>query len=193
MIPRNLAITIVILLAALAAMGLYGLHLRRQALELLKTNAVTKPVAPPVSGPTEQVTMFLPDDDHGTMTQRAVAAALPSEPTLRAREVLHVLITQWQEKDSTHPISSNADVKEVFLVDSGRTAVVDVNAAFADEHRSGVMVEELTMAALARTLGANISGVQQMKLLVEGRERETLAGHADLMDFYPTNLDWKTD
>ena len=191
MIPRNLAITIVILLAALAAMGLYGLHLRRQALELLKTNAVTKPVAPPVSGPTEQVTMFLPDDDHGTMTQRAVAAALPSEPTLRAREVLHVLITQWQEKDSTHPISSNADVKEVFLVDSGRTAVVDVNAAFADEHRSGVMVEELTMAALARTLGANISGVQQMKLLVEGRERETLAGHADLMDFYPTNLDWK--
>ena len=191
MIPRNLAITIVILLAALAAMGLYGLHLRRQALELLKTNAVTKPVAPPVSGPTEQVTMFLPDDDHGTMTQRAVAAALPSEPTLRAREVLHVLITQWQEKDSTHPISSNADVKEVFLVDNGRTAVVDVNAAFADEHRSGVMVEELTMAALARTLGANISGVQQMKLLVEGRERETLAGHADLMDFYPTNLEWK--
>ena len=192
MIPRNLAITIVILLAALAAMGLYGLHLRRQALALLKTNAVTKPVAPPVSGPTEQVTMFLPDDDHGTMTQRAVTAALPSEPTLRAREVVHVLITEWQEKDSTHPVSSNADVKEVFLVDSGRTAVVDVNAAFADEHRSGVMVEELTMAALARTLGANISGVQQMKLLVEGRERETLAGHADLMDFYPTNLEWKT-
>jgi Sporulation and spore germination len=192
MIPRNLAITIAILLAALAGMALYGLHLRRQALELLKSNAVTKPVAPPVSGPTGQVTVFLPDDDHGTMEQRSVAAALPAEPTLRAREVLHVLIGQWQEKDSTHPISNNADVKEVFLVDNGRTAVVDVNSAFADEHRSGVMVEEMTMAALARTVGANISGVQQMKVLVEGRERETLAGHADLMDFYPTNLDWKT-
>ena len=193
MIPRNLAITIVILLVALAAMGLYGLHLRRQALQLLKTNASTKPVAPPVNGPTGQVTVFIPDDDHGTLAQKTVAAALPSEPTLRAREVLHVLIAQCQEKDSTHPISSNADVKDVFLVDGGRTAVVNVNAAFADEHRSGVMVEELTMVALARTLGANISGVQQIKVIVEGRERETLAGHASLMDFYPTNLDWRAE
>ena len=191
MIPRNLAITIVILLAALAAMGLYGLHLRRQALQLLKTNAVTKPVAPPVSGPTGQITVFIPDDDHGTLAERSIAAALPAEPTLRAREVLHVLIAQCQEKDSTHPLSGNADVKEVFLVDSGRTAVVDVNSAFADEHRSGILVEELTMTALARTLGANITGVQQMKVIVEGRERETLAGHANLMDFYPTNLDWR--
>lgn len=193
MVPRNLAITIVILLAALAGMGLYGLHLRRQAVELLKTNANTKPVAAPVSGPTEQVTVFIPDDDHGTLSQRTVVAALPSDPTLRAREVLHVLISQWQESDSTHPIGNNADVNEVFLVDNGKTAVVNVNAAFADEHRSGIMVEELTMAALAHTLGANIGGIQQMKLIVDGRERETLAGHANLMDFYPTNLEWHSE
>jgi len=193
MIPRNLAITIVILLAALGAMGLYGLHLRRQAVDLLKSSANNKPVAPPVSGPTSQITVYVPDDDRGTLVPRQVAAALPSEPTLRAREVLHVLIAQCQEKDSTHPIGNNADVKEVFLVDDGKTAVVDVNAAFADEHRSGIMVEELSVAALARTLGANVGGVQQMKLLVEGRERETLAGHANLMDLYPTNLDWKAN
>ena len=193
MVPRNLAITIVILLAALAAMGLYGLHLRRQAVDLLKSSSDNKPVAPPVSGTTGQLTVYIPDDDHGTLVPHQVTAALPSEPTLRAREVLHVLIAQCQEKDSTHSISASADVKEVFLVDSGKTAVVDVNSAFADEHRSGIMVEELTVAAMARTLGANIGGVQQMKVIVEGRERETLAGHANLMDFYPTNLDWKAE
>ena len=193
MIPRNLVITIVILLVALGGMGLYGLHLRRQAIELLKTSADTKPVAPPVSGPTEHFTIFIPDDDHGTLVKREVSAALPTEPTLRAREVVRVLIEQWQQKDSTHPIAPNADVKEVFLLNNDKSAIVDVNGAFADQHRSGVMVEELTMAALARTLGANINGLQEMKLIVDGRERETLAGHADLSDFYSTNLEWQVE
>jgi hypothetical protein len=81
----------------------------------------------------------------------------------------------------------------VFLLDDDKTAVVDVNSAFADEHRSGVMVEELTLAALARTLGANISGLKEMKVIVDGRERETLAGHADLTEFYPTNMEWQVE
>jgi hypothetical protein len=29
-----------------------------------------------------------------------------------------------------------------------------------------------------------VSGIKQVKFLVDGRERETLAGHADLMSFY---------
>ncbi|HVZ16044.1 MAG TPA: GerMN domain-containing protein [Terriglobales bacterium] len=193
MIPRNLVITIVILLVALLGMGLYGWHLRRQAIELLKTSADTKPVAPPPSGSTEQITIFIPDDDHGDLIRRQVSAALPAEPTLRAKEIVRVLITQWQEKDSTHPLGNNADVKEVFLLNNDKTAVVDVNGAFADQHRSGVLVEELTMAALARTLGANLNGIEDMKLLVDGRERETLAGHADLREFYPTNIEWHVE
>jgi hypothetical protein len=193
MIPRNVAITIAVLLAALMAMGLYGWHLRRQAAELLKNAADTRPVAPPVSAPTGRITVFIPNDDRGDLMQRQVAAALPTEPALRAKEVVHALIAQWQEKDSPHPITANADVREVFLLDGNKTAVVDMNSAFADEHRSGVMVEELTMAALARTLGANISGLQEVKVIVDGRERETLAGHADLTVFYPTNLEWQVE
>jgi hypothetical protein len=193
MIPRNLVISIVIMLAALAGLGLYGLHLRRQAAELLKAEADTRPVAPPVSGPTGQITILTPDDDNGDLVRRQVAAALPTEPALRAREIVHVLITQWQEKDSTHPIAPGADVKEVFLLDNNKTAIVNVNGAFADQHRSGVLVEELTMASLARTLGANISGLKQVKVIVDGRERETLAGHADLTGYYSTNLDWQVE
>lgn len=193
MIPRNLVISIVIMLAVLGGLGLYGFHLRRQAADLLKTEADTKPVAPPVSGPTEQIAILTPDDSHGDLVRRDVAAALPPEPTLRAREIVHVLIAQWQEKNSTHPIAAGADVKEVFLLDDNKTAIVDVNGAFADQHRSGVLVEELTMASLARTLGANINGLQQVKVIVDGRERETLAGHADLGEFYSANLDWHVE
>ena len=55
-----------------------------------------------------------------------------------------------------------------------------INAAFADGHRSGVLAEELTVASLIQTLSANIPGIFKVKILVEGKQRDTLAGHADL-------------
>jgi sporulation and spore germination protein len=62
--------------------------------------------------------------------------------------------------------------------------VIDTNDAFADGHRSGVLVEELTVASMVQTLAANIPGINRVKILVGGKERETLAGHADLTGFY---------
>jgi hypothetical protein len=59
-----------------------------------------------------------------------------------------------------------------------------VNSAFADGHRSGILVEELTIASLARTLSANIPGINRIRILVDGRSRDTLAGHADISGFY---------
>jgi hypothetical protein len=37
---------------------------------------------------------------------------------------------------------------------------------------------------LIETLSANVPGILKVKILVEGNQRETLAGHADLADFF---------
>jgi len=55
-------------------------------------------------------------------------------------------------------------------------------------HRSGVFVEELTMLSLVQTLATNVPNVHQVKFLVDGKERETLAGHADLKQSYDVDL-----
>jgi len=49
--------------------------------------------------------------------------------------------------------------------------VIDLNDAFADGHRSGVLVEELTLASLVQTLATGIPGINRVKILVGGRER----------------------
>ena len=76
-----------------------------------------------------------------------------------------------------------ADIRNVYLVDPG-LAVIDLNGAFANGHRSGILVEELTVTSLVETLTANIQGITRVKILVDGKEQETLAGHADLSRFY---------
>jgi hypothetical protein len=67
---------------------------------------------------------------------------------------------------------------------SDDTAIVDTNSEFAGAHPSGVLAEELTVASLVMTLNANDNKVMRVKILVNGAERETLAGHADLERFY---------
>ncbi len=193
MIPRNLALAIAVLLLALLGMGLYGLHLRQRALEMQQQTRDARPIAPPVSGKPENITFFDPIDDQGALVKKNLSAQLPSEPSLRAREIVRLVLEAWQKKDSQHIVSASADINEVFLLDSGKTAIVDMNGAFADQHRSGIMVEELSLASLSKTLGANMPGLTQVKFIVDGHQRETLAGHADLTDFYSTNLDWPTE
>jgi hypothetical protein len=92
-------------------------------------------------------------------------------------------LSLYLDKSSSHPLGAGAEVREVYLVDPG-LAVIDLSDAFADGHRSGILVEELTVVSLVQTLANNISGINRVKILVGGRERETLAGHADLSCIY---------
>jgi len=183
MIPRHFYIAVSVLLAAVLGMTLYAWHMRGRAIATPAASVDTRPVVAPVSGPTEQVTLFVAYDDVGVLHAQATHIPLPSVRQQRAEELLRALIALYLDKSSPHPLPPGSDVRSVYLVDPG-LAVIDVNAAFADGHRSGVLSEELTVASLIQTLAANIPGILKVKILVEGKERETLAGHADLSAFF---------
>jgi Sporulation and spore germination len=183
MIPRHFYIAVSVLLAAVLGMTLYAWHMRGRAAATPIATADTRPVVAPVSGSTEQVTLFVAYDDIGILRPQTARIPLPSVRQQRAEELLRALFALYLDKSSPHPLPPGSEVRSVYLVDPG-LAVIDVNAAFADGHRSGVLSEELTVASLIETLSANIPGILKVKLLVEGKERETLAGHADLSDFF---------
>jgi hypothetical protein len=184
MIPRHLQIALALLLAAVFCMGFYALHLKRRTEDVQQQRTASlRPIAPPPAGPPERVTLYLAFDDQRAVRPREFTLPLPATPTERARELLRAVLSQYLDASSTHPLGPGSDIKDVYLLNPN-TAVIDTNAAFADTHRSGVLVEELTVASLVQTLSVNLRGIQRVKFLVEGHERETLAGHADLRDFY---------
>lgn len=183
MIPRNLMITVAVMAAVTIGMGLYLVHMRHRAAQVETGAASARPVTPPVSGPTEQVTLWVADDSSGMLRAQSAKLRLSSGRQERAQDLLRALIGIYLDKDSPHRLAAGSDVRDVFLVDPG-LAVVDLNAAFADGHRSGVLVEELTIASLIQTLSANLPGITQVKILVDGKSRDTLAGHADISQVY---------
>jgi len=183
MIPRHLLIAMAVLLVAVLGLTAYAWHMRKTVTATPVASSDTRPLAPPVAGPTERVTLFVAHDDDGGLHAISAQIPLPSGRQQRAEELLRALLSLYLDKSSPHVLGSGADVRSVFLVDPG-VAVIDLNAAFADTHRSGVLIEELTVTSLIHTISANTPGILRVKILVDGKERDTLAGHADLSSFY---------
>jgi spore germination protein GerM len=157
--------------------------MRRQARELESPAANALPVAPPASGATEGVTLYVADDASGSLRAQSAQIPLPSGRQQRAEELLRALLRIYQKADAAHPLSPASDIRSIYLVDPGG-AVIDLNKAFADEHRSGILSEQLTVNSLVETLAANAPGIQRVRILVEGKTRDTLAGHADLSEWF---------
>ncbi len=182
MIPRHLIIGTAVTLAIAVSMGVYVRRVSKKA-AVPEPVSYTQPIAPPVSGPTEQITLYVADDETGTLRAQGARIPLPAGRQERAEELLRALVEIYLAKGSPHPLGSGSEVRSVYLVDPG-LAVIDMNAAFSDAHRSGVLVEELTVASLVETLSANIPGINRVKILVDGKSRDTLAGHVDLTGFF---------
>jgi hypothetical protein len=186
MIPRHLLIGVAVLLVIVVSMGIYLRQMSRRAAEMQRLAADSRPLAPPASGPTETVTLYVADDEAGMLRSRPAQIPLPGGRQQRAEELLRALLRIYQQPDSQHPLAPTADIRSIYLIDPG-AAVIDLNAAFADQHRSSVLGEQLTINSLVETLAVNVPGITRVRILVEGNTRETLAGHADLTEFFDVN------
>ena len=183
MIPRHLLIAVGVMLLAVLVLGFYAGRVRNRANLPSPAAQDAGPVAPPASGPTERVTLYVAYDDAGVLRAQTANIPLPAARQQRAEELLRTLLGTYLAKDSPHPLAPGSEVRAIYLVDPG-LAVIDLNSAFANGHRSGVLEEELTVTSIIQTLTTNIPGILRVKILVDGRDRETLAGHADLSDVY---------
>jgi len=187
MISRRLQVILAVLVFAAMALGYYALRLKRRVETVQTVTLDARPMNPPVSGLPQAVNIFAADDRDGSIHERQLSIALPASPASRGLALLRALVASYLESTSTHKLGDGADIRSVYFVNE-TLAVVDTNADFADKHRSGALVEELTVASFVQTLSAAFPKLTQVKFLVDGKERETLAGHADLKGVYDVAL-----
>jgi hypothetical protein len=182
-IPRHFQIAIGLLLAAILIIGLSMIRISQQPGSL--QGAEPRPAAPPLTGKREQIRILVAYDEDQALRWRDSEVFMPEDRGLRAREALRAVLAQYLQSPSPHPLGRGADIRDVYLIGND-TVVVDTTSQFADGHPSGIFIEQLFLISLIETLNANVPGIARVKFLVNGRERETLAGHIDLASFYQT-------
>lgn len=197
MIPRYQKVLFAILLLASLGMGFKLWQLRERAHKNLLAGQVSSPTAAPVVAPAEQATLVAANDSDNSLIPQVHSLPLPADPGSRARAVLGRLLDLYAASDSTHPISGGAQsIAQVFLmpvpgaknagVSGGQLAVVNLTGTFAASHPSGLETESLTVLSICATLHANLPNVTEVRFLIDGQQRPTLAGHADLTRTYLT-------
>ncbi len=196
MIPRHQTVLFVILLLASVIMGAVLWNQLRRAHERLLRGQNAAPTQAPLVAPAEQATLMVASDKDNAVQPRILTLPLPQNPEARARAVLGKLFDLYAAPDAAHAVPGGASsVAQVFLVpltdSSGKAsatapelAVVNLTGAFAAGHPSGLETENLTILSICATLNANLPQVTQVRFLIDGQSRATLAGHADLTRTY---------
>ncbi|HWA93202.1 MAG TPA: GerMN domain-containing protein [Terracidiphilus sp.] len=196
MIPRYQKVLFVLLLVASLAMGGILWHLRVRAHKQMLAGQTSAPTQAPEVAPTVQASLMVASDVDGSIVAQERALPLPADPGARARALLARLFEVYAMPGAQHPIPGGpTGIAQVFLVPEksnssagkpGELAVVNLTGAFANTHPSGIQTELLTVQSICSTLHANLPQITEVRFLVDGQARATLAGHIDLTRTYLT-------
>jgi len=102
----------------------------------------------------------------------------------QAREIIRALVDGSKEGNvGTFP--EGTTVQSVKLADGLMT--VSFGGGFVKNHPGGSASELATIYSLVNSLTANLPSVKKVRILVEGRERESIKGHIDLRRAFTAN------
>jgi hypothetical protein len=194
-VSRVQRILLAVMLLACVVMAAVLIRLRERAHDRLQTAAdKAPPLIEPSESPTEDVTLLVPNDLDDSLTEVRRSISMPEDESARARVLIERLMDAFAAKGSPHPIAVSAGIENVFLMPgprakdstapAGQIAVVNFTSAFAEAQPSGIEPETLTLLSILATLHANLPTITQVRFLVDGQPRDTLAGHADLTRTY---------
>jgi hypothetical protein len=108
-----------------------------------------------------------------------IAGAVPAAAKSKIAES-RVVVNLSRESRANTSLSPPQDARQTGPL----LAVVNLTGSFAANHPSGIETEMLTVLSICGTLHANLPRVTQVRFLVDGQQRATLAGHADLTRTY---------
>ena len=185
--------TTILILCVMVALGLITLPGLRQAVQRLRSTPKTEEQArrevmqEPISTPTDvqvQAQMFwLSAAGPNSLEATAIQLPLSADAVERSKQLLNALIAKAPAPEK-RTLPAEASLL-AFYIQADGTAIADFSDEISSGMPSGILSEQLAVQSIAQTLGANVAGIRQLKILVHGQEAETLAGHLDLYGFFP--------
>jgi hypothetical protein len=103
-----------------------------------------------------------------------------AELTNRAKQILQKLLEGPKVPGFFPSIPKDTKLLEVFIDDAGM-AYVDFSNPISTNHPGGIQNEQATVYSIVNSLTYNLPEIRQVKILVGGAEKDTLAGHVLLL------------
>jgi spore germination protein GerM len=138
-----------------------------------------EPDAPAAAAPAKRtVTLFFLREADDLLAPEEREIVSDPSPAREAAAILAELIS-GSSSGGVPVLPPETKLGQVYVTRDG-TAYVDLSRDFVDLHPSGSSAEIASVYALVNSLAFNLKTVKKVFFLVEGEERETLAGHIGL-------------
>ena len=146
------------------------------------TGIETAPAA--ISVQVVQLYFFAEDGRH--LRAEPVEMAAGQRALALVREVLRALFQG--PKTALWPIFSRPLAPRSFFIDDQGTAYVDLPGTVGAAQPGGIAAEHLALYAIVNSLVLNVPEVTAVKVLIDGQETESFAGHIDISYPLTANL-----
>jgi hypothetical protein len=186
---RKIAIAILVAMVVGGAVYLPGLYRRVVGLKHIPVSEEAERravVEPPISTSTDEpvkARMFWASATvPGTVDETDVDMKLSADPVERGKQLIIALVG-GPDDPSKRTLPAGTALLEFYLLPEG-TAVADFSSVLSTNMPSGIQSEQLAVESIGDTLAANIPNLRRLKILIDGQEAKTLAGHIDLTGYF---------
>lgn len=132
------------------------------------------------------VHLYFSDKENSFLIAEKRALFHPDNPAEFGKIIINALIDGPRE-GLMRTIPTGTILRALYVTQEG-TAYVDISDAIKDAHPGGIKSELFTIYSIVNTIILNIPGIDAVKILIEGRESMTLAGHIDLRFPFKANM-----
>jgi len=108
------------------------------------------------------------------------------DPAEMGRAIIEDLI-KGPNGNLVRTIPQGTSLNAVYVTQDG-TAFVDFSNALRENHPGGSQTELLTVYSIVNSLALNIQQVERVKILIDGGETMTIAGHIDSRFPFQANM-----
>jgi hypothetical protein len=136
--------------------------------------AATAPVVPKITA-----TLFFASEDGLQLTGVPSDVPLADGPVAQARAIIEAQLAAEPPADLARTIPAGVTLRGLF-VSKNNEAFVDLDPTIKSGHAGGSLQELLTVYTIVNVLLTNLPTLQQVQILIDGHEADTLAGHVDL-------------
>lgn len=136
------------------------------------------PTAPPAV-PRIQAKLFFASEDGLKLVPVEQEVPLADGVVNQARALMEAQLSAQAPAPLARVIPDGATVRGLY-VSSRKELFVDLDGAIQRQHPGGSLNELLTVYAIVNAITVNLPDVDNVQILIDGHEVDTLAGHVDL-------------
>jgi spore germination protein GerM len=138
------------------------------------------------SAHTTPVNLYFSDKENEFLIAEEHTLNHPDNPAFLARSIVESLI-KGPQRGLMRTIPEQTAIRAVYITQEG-ICYVDLTSDIAEHQPGGIKSELLAVYSIANSLVLNVPEVEAVKILINGNEAATLAGHIDLQAPVKANM-----